>query len=164
MIKRTIRGFKKLKKKYYTPVVKDFKAGLEETRNPTPGGKHEKFSTFLGKVGSGLKAAEKGSNSLVGNDDPFGTSGMFSNQFDSRSDIQARGNSFSDNNQFLMGFQQRPMAVARKRTPVKKRKVYYAPVRRKPLRRRIYYEPVRRKVRRKSKPQQQSRDLSNYWY
>lgn len=142
MIKRTIRGFKKLKKKYYTPKVK----------------------AKLSAVGKGLVAAEKGSSSLVSNNDPFGTSGMFSNQFDSRSDIQTRNDSFSDNNQFLMGFQQRPMAVARKRTPVKKRKkYYYAPVRR-PARRKVYYQPVRKKVKKRPKPQQQTRDISNYWY
>ena len=143
MIKRTLRGFKKLKNKYYTPEVK----------------------AKLSAVGKGLVAAEKGSNSLVGNDDPFGTSGMFSNQFDSRSDIQGRGNSFSDNNQFLMGFQQRPMAPVKKRTPVKKRKKYYYPPVRRDLRRRVYQQ-ARRKARRKSKPQpqQQSRDISNYWY
>jgi hypothetical protein len=113
MIKRTIKGFKRLKKKYYTPKVKK----------------------TLSNVGKTLVAAERGSNSLVGDSDPYGTAGMFSNQFSNKSDVRARNDSFSDNNSFLMGFQQRQ--------PVMK-----APVKRKVTRTRVVYRtaPVRRKV------------------
>ena len=79
MIKRTLRGFNKLKKKYYTPEVKE----------------------RLKKVGEGLRAMEKGSNSLVdNNDDPYGTAGMFSNQNTFKKKKKKNNYSFGDINNF----------------------------------------------------------------